>query len=92
MRRRIYFLPDLLIGLRNAPTTIAILAFSEGQLLAKSRRQQAPSITAGLHPTTDIKFPMSAFPLFTSDVGGKAAVVSDVRSRPEMTQNGRQVR
>ncbi|MGK0172646.1 MAG: hypothetical protein ACI9W2_004385, partial [Gammaproteobacteria bacterium] len=57
-------------------------------LLAKSRRQRTPSITTGIPPTTDIKFSMSAFPRFTSGVGGKAAVVCDRRLRPLLTQSG----
>ena len=55
--------------------------------MAKSRRQQAPSITTGLHPKTDIKLPMSAFLAITSGIGGKAVVNSDRRSRPELTQS-----
>jgi hypothetical protein len=43
-------------------------------VLAKSRRQRAPSITTGLHPKAAVDSPMSAFSLFTSGVGGKAAV------------------
>jgi tetratricopeptide (TPR) repeat protein len=46
----------------------------ERQVLAKSRRQRASSITTGLHPKADVELPMSAFPLFTTGVGGKAAV------------------
>jgi hypothetical protein len=57
--------------------------------MAKSSRQRAPSITTGIHPTTDMKLPMSAFPRFTSGVGGKAAVVSDRRPRPLLTHSGR---
>ena len=70
-------------------TASYILAFSEGQVLAKSRRQRHSPITTGLHPKTDIKFAMSAFPRFTSGVGGKAAVNRDGRLRRELTQSRR---
>jgi hypothetical protein len=63
----------------------AILAFAERLLLAKSRRQRVPSITTGLHPKADVDLPMSVLPLFTSGVGGKAAVAQGWRSRPVMT-------
>jgi hypothetical protein len=58
-------------------------------VLAKSRRQRAPSITTGLHPKTDMKIPMSAFLAITSGVGGKAAVDQGWRLRPLMTLSGR---
>jgi hypothetical protein len=57
--------------------------------MAKSSRQRAPSITTGIHPTTDMKLPMSAFPRFTSGVGGKAAVNRGRRLRPLLTQSRR---
>jgi hypothetical protein len=57
--------------------------------LAKSRRQRAPSITTGLHPTTVMDLPMSVFRVITSGVGGKAVVNRDRRLRREMTQTGR---
>jgi hypothetical protein len=62
-----------------SPAAGYTLAFAEGLLLAKSRCQRAPSITTGIPPTSDMKLPMSAFPRFTSGVGGKAAVVRDRR-------------
>ncbi|MFT5181285.1 MAG: hypothetical protein ACI8S3_001166 [Alphaproteobacteria bacterium] len=71
-------------GLRNGST----LAFAEGLELAKSRRQQVPSITTGLHPKPDMKLPMSALPLITSGVGVKAAVAQGWRLRPLMILNG----
>ena len=60
-----------------SPEARRILAFAEWLELAKSRRQRAPSITTGLHPKTDIKLPMSAFPRFTSGIGSKAAVIRE---------------
>jgi hypothetical protein len=48
-------------GNTDGPPASYILAFSEWLELAKSRRQQAPSFTTGIHPTTDIKFSMSVF-------------------------------
>ena len=50
------------------------LTNSECLVLVISGRQQAPSITTGLHPKADVDLPMSAFLLITSGVGGKAAV------------------
>jgi hypothetical protein len=73
---------------RGSPTSGFILAFAERLELAKSRRQRAPSFMTGLHPKADMKIPMSAFSLFTSGVGGKAAVVSDRRLRPLLTHSG----
>jgi hypothetical protein len=38
-----------------------------------------------------MNLPMSAFPRFTSGVGGKAAVVCDRRLRPLLTHNGHRI-
>ena len=72
----------------DGPAVRAILAFAEGLELAKSGRQQAPSITTGLHPKAAVDLLMSAFSLFTSVVGRKAAVDQDRRLRPLLTHNG----
>ncbi len=66
---------------RNGPicgsdsrAAIAILAFAEGLLLAKSSRQRTPSITTGLHPKADKPTLMSVFSLITSVIGGIADI------------------
>ena len=73
----------------------AILAFAECLELAKSGRQQAPSITTGLQPKPDVKAPiadmtapMSAFRPITSALPPKPAVNRRGRLRRELTHNG----